>query len=229
MSDDSDQPAGPAGTDAAAAVDERAPAGDGADDASATDGSDGATTADAAPGATASSPLATGVPEAFVGRPDAAATVSDGRLLAPAVLAGCSLALAAAAPGAFDLASGGVERLLGGSLLAALALASAWATLGLFDDADARANATGVTEATGTTDAAWRPDHWRYVAGGAGALLAVRLGQLWTGAVAPARPVPYLAGSAVVAALLAPVLAGPAYVLARRRATPAEDEDSTGR
>lgn len=206
MSDERDQPARSAGTDAGAATDERA---------AASDDTHAEATGDV-PGATASSPLATGVP-ATVGGGPAATPVSDARFLAPAALAGVSLAVAAVAPEVFALTSAGVGRLVGGPLLAALALASAWATLGMFDDAARQ------------TEATWWSDPWRYLAGGTAALLGIRLVQVWTGGVEPTRPVPYLAGSAVVAVLLAPVLAGPVYVLVRWRVARTENDDSTGR
>lgn len=249
MSDDRDRPARSAGTDAGAATDERAAASDDDADGSGTaatageavaasarnaSSSDGEPAGDA-PGATASSPLATGVPT-VVGRGAATAVpVSDARLLAPAALAGVSLAVGTLPPDAFDLASGGVGRVVGAPLLAALAVASAWATLGVFDDANARTDAAGASDAVGSTgvagatDAAWRPDPWRYLAGGTAALFGIRLLRIWTDGVAPIRPVPYLAGNAVVAVLLAPVVAGPVYVLVRRRAGSTENDDSTGR
>ncbi|WP_226012124.1 hypothetical protein [Halomicrobium salinisoli] len=126
----------------------------------------------------------------------------------PGALGAAYAAVAAlVGPGVFDTGAAGLRGLAAVGLLSVLVLVSVWASARLYDDALALRE----------TDADWQPRPWRYLFGGAAALTALRVVQLWTGAVSPARPVPYLAGTVVVALTLASVVAGPAYLLRRAR------------
>jgi len=109
--------------------------------------------------------------------------------------------------GVYATADAGGLSLLPYAVLVPYFLAGVAGTLWLFEDASRLAAA----------DADWQPDPWPYVLGGALALEAVVAAPVLvdgvTGSVVPA-----LAGGFVVAALLSSVVAGPVYLLARRRA-----------
>lgn len=171
---------------------------------------------DDAPGATATSPIATRRPSERDAGSGGLGRSRRRRLLAPAGLALTYVLLAAVAgPGVFDTSASGAAGAVAGLLLGALALVAVWATLGLFEDAADRS--------AGSDD--WRLDPWLHVGGGAVVLTGIRVLEVATGALSPTYPVPYVLGTAVVAVLLAPVLAGPSYVLLADRVRPSDSCD----
>ena len=109
--------------------------------------------------------------------------------------------------GVYATAGTGRAALLPYVVLVPYFLAGVAGTLWLFADARRLAAA----------DADWQPSPWPYVLGGALVLeTAVAAPALADGVTGPV--VPALAGGFVVAALLSSVVAGPVYLLARRRA-----------
>lgn len=145
------------------------------------------------------------------------ASESDGRtelhaselaLLAPAALAAVYLAIAVAfGPAAFDAGEPGAPRLRAFALLGTLLIVAGVGTDELYEDA----------RRIRRSDDDWSPSPTRYVIAGAVALLLLRAGQFATGSIAPSSPIPYAIGNAVVALALSSIVAGPAYVAARRR------------
>lgn len=106
----------------------------------------------------------------------------------------------------FDTGSPGDVDLLPYVVLVPYFLAGLAGTLWVFRDAGRLADA----------NADWQPNPWLFVLGGAVVLelyvaLPVLRGELTSGVV------PYLAGGFVVAAVLSSVVAGPVYLLLRRR------------
>lgn len=130
-------------------------------------------------------------------------------LCLPATLALSYLVVAlAVGPSVFDVDRPGLGGVVALLALGALLLAGAWSTIRLFDDAAQRRARDGRTH----------PNAWHYAAIGVATILALRILQLQLGAVTPAEPVPYLFGNAVVALPLSSIVAGPVYLLLRRRA-----------
>lgn len=109
--------------------------------------------------------------------------------------------------GVYATADGGSAALLPYVVLVPYFLAGLAGTLWLFEDARRLAAAA----------AAWQPNPWPYVLGGALVLEAVVAAPALSGGVT-GSVVPALAGGFVVAALLSSVVAGPVYLLARHRA-----------
>ncbi|MFB6072191.1 MAG: hypothetical protein ABEJ88_04395 [Halobacterium sp.] len=119
--------------------------------------------------------------------------------------------------GVFDTGTSGRVELLPYAALVPYFLTALAGTLWLFRDADRLARA----------DAAWQPNPSLYVLGGASVLELYYLAPVLAGDVA-VRVVPYLAGGFVLAALLSSVVAGPVYVLLRRRNLGAASRDGEG-
>lgn len=111
----------------------------------------------------------------------------------------------------FDLYAPGptaAEQALAYALLVPYYLVSVRGTLWLFDDAADLA----------TTNASWQPDPWRYVALGGGVAGAGIFAALaTTGGLGGAAAVTVAAGALFVGSLMASVVAGPLYLLQRRR------------
>ncbi|WP_232700731.1 hypothetical protein [Halobacterium wangiae] len=107
----------------------------------------------------------------------------------------------------FDTGTAGAPTLLPYVVLVPYFLVGLAGTLWLFRDAR-RLAATG---------ADWQPNSWLYVLGGACVLELYYLVPVIRGEVEP-PVVPYLAGGFVLAVLLSAVVAGPVYLLVRRRA-----------
>ncbi|WP_336035022.1 hypothetical protein [Halobacterium yunchengense] len=108
--------------------------------------------------------------------------------------------------GVFDTGTPGDVRLLPYVVIVPYFLTALAGTLWLVDDANRLADA----------DADWQPNPWLYVAAGAlvveaGFAVPVLAGDVTTGVVQ------YLAGALALAGVLSSVVAGPVYLLARRR------------
>lgn len=133
---------------------------------------------------------------------------SELALLAPAALAAVYLAIVVAfGPAAFDAGDPGAPRLRAFALLGTLLIVAGVGTDELYEDA----------RRIRRSDHDWSPSPTRYLIAGATALLLVRVGQFAAGTPAPAEPVPYALGNALVALALSSIVAGPAYVAMRRR------------
>lgn len=109
--------------------------------------------------------------------------------------------------GVFDPGPPGDVSVLPYLVLVPYFLAGLAGTLWLVEDAASLADA----------NAAWQPNPWLYVLGGALALQTVVATPVVRGDVATGV-VPYLAGGFVLAALLSSVVVGPVYLWSRRRA-----------
>lgn len=109
--------------------------------------------------------------------------------------------------GVFDTGTPGNADLSPYALLVPYFLVGLAGTLWVYRDAEHRAAAA----------AGWQPNPWVYVLGGAVVLELYFLAPVLRGEIEP-PVVPYLAGGLVLATLLSAVVAGPVYLLARRRA-----------
>ena len=109
--------------------------------------------------------------------------------------------------GVFDTGTAGNADLSPYALLVPYFLVGLAGTLWVYRDAEHRA----------TAGAGWQPNPWGYVLGGAAVLELYFLAPVLRGEIEP-PVIPYLAGGFVLATLLSAVVAGPVYLLARRRA-----------
>lgn len=128
--------------------------------------------------------------------------------LLPALATLAGLAVGAAFGfGVFDTATPGAQRAVAYAVLVPYFLLGVAGTLWLYEDATRLADA----------DANWQPGPWRYVVGGGLALELYYLLPVLAGRGPDSGVVAYLAGGFVLALLLSSVVAGPVYLLQRRR------------
>lgn len=129
-------------------------------------------------------------------------------LLAPfGLTVGYALLAALVGPGLFDPNAPGTSGAVAWILLGGWVLLSGWSTARLHDDASWHADGPG----------RWHPNARAYVLGGAGTVTLLYALQIVLTDHAVDRPALVLGGTLVVSFALASIVAGPVYVVHRRR------------